>query len=257
MQPKYMTKKILILILFPLLFASNLLAQRDLDNIPNFDEQRWHWGYFLGVNHYDFSIVPTDAGMTDNNQLGVNTETTIGFSVGLIGDLKLNDYFNLRFEPGLDIAKRELVYRRELLEQYPNIGDPDYLNDTIRNINSTYINLPLLLKFGGKRRHNIRPYAIGGMNLGIDLTSNEDSSNDNFNGIDGFRMTKMNYSWQAGAGIDWYLPFFKLSTEIRGSFGINDEMVLDGNPPGSIDSPWTSTIEELHTRAIFFVLKFE
>jgi hypothetical protein len=108
------------------------------------------------------------------------------------------------------------------------------------------------LKFGGKRKHNIRPYLIGGINLGIDLKSNEHSPANNTNGIDGFRMTTFNYSWQAGAGIDWYLPHFKFTTELRGSFGINNELIKDPEK-----TPWTDPIDILQTRAVFFVVKFE
>lgn len=252
-----MYKKILLSFALSIVFMSSAFAQKDVENIPNFDAQRWHWGYYLGVNHYDFKISPNSKGMTDDGRLGINTNTSLGFTVGLIGDIRLNDYFNFRFEPGLDISKRELVYDSELLENYPHVPDPDYLADTIRKINSTYVNLPFLLKFGGKRSHNIRPYVIGGVNLGLDLASNENSSEDNSTGIEGFRMTTMNMSWQAGAGIDWYLPYFKFTTEIRGSFGINDELVKDGAPPGSSVTPWTDPIDKLQTRAIFFVLKFE
>lgn len=253
-----MYKKILLILALHLFISSSLLAQRKIDNIPKFDSQRWHWGYFLGANLYDFAVSPNSKGMTADSQLGINTNTTIGFSVGLLGDVKLNDYFNFRFEPGLDITKREITYAQELLEKYPNTGDPSYLTDTIRNINSTYVNLPFLLKFGGKRRHDIKPYLIGGINIGIDLSSNENSSSDNTNGgVEGFRMTTLNYSWQAGMGIDWYLPYFRLTTEIKGSFGINDELIKDGDQSAPIDTPWTGTIDKLNTRAIFFVLKFE
>ena len=250
-----MTKKILLLLILPLVFISSAYAQKDVENIPNFDKQRWHWGYYLGVNMYDFKISPTAKGMTNDGTLGINTETTIGFTVGLIGDIRLNDYFNLRFEPGLDLAGRRLTYHKDVMAKY-NKNTYD-LEDTIRNIRSTYINLPLLLKFGGRRKHNIRPYLIGGVNLGIDLKSNENSSTDNTNGVEGFRMTTLNYSWQAGAGIDWYLPHFKFTTELRGSFGINNELIKDGTPPGNTITPWTDPIDNLQTRAVFFVLKFE
>ena len=252
-----MSKRILLLLILPIVFISSAYAQKTVENIPNFDEQRWHWGYYFGANIYDFKLSPNAKGMTEAGALGINTDVFTGFTVGLIGDIRLNDYFNLRFEPGLDMVDRELIYDVEILNKYPNTGAPEYLSDTLRKIKSTYINLPLLLKFGGKRRHNIRPYLIGGMNVSIDLSSNESSSKDNTNGENGFRMTTLNYSWQAGAGIDWYLLHFKFTTEIRGAFGINNELVKDGTPPGSKATPWTDPIDKLQSRAVFFVIKFE
>ena len=35
---------------------------------------------------------------------------TTGFNVGVVGDLKLQEYINLRFEPGLYYTKRDLYY---------------------------------------------------------------------------------------------------------------------------------------------------
>ena len=240
-----MTKKILLLLILPLVFISSAYAQRDVDNIPNFDKQRWHWGYYLGANSYDFKISPNSKGMTKGGALGINTETHVGFTVGLIGDIRLNDYFNLRFEPGLDITGRKLTYEKDIIDQYPGFTSNE------RTIKSTYINLPLLIKFGGRRSHNIRPYLIGGANLSYNQSSNKGGTG-NDESTDSFRMTSLNYSWQAGAGIDWYLPFVKFSTEIRGSFGINNEMIDD---PGT--TPWTDPIDNLQTRALFFVVKFE
>ncbi len=242
----------------PIIFFASASAQDKVANLQNFDKQRWHWGYFFGLNHYDFKITPTSQGMVDN-KLGVNSNPTVGFSVGLIGDFRLNDYFNFRIEPGLSYATREIIYDKKVLNNFYDSGytgtKPD--NDSIRVIQSTYVNIPLLLKFGGERRHNIKPYLIGGINLGIDLASHQNSTDDNTSGVDGFRMNTINLFWEGGAGIDWYLPYFKFTTEIRGSFGIADELVKDGTPPGTNHTPWTGTLDKLQTRAIFFVLKFE
>jgi len=231
-----MTKKILVFLLFTVVFAPSTFAQHTLsDNRPYFDDQRWHFGGYIGLNWYDFKLTPKQ--MT-NDTLGIRTEVSTGFSAGMITDFKLNDYFNIRFEPGLDITGT-----RKLTD----------ISDNSIDINSVYMNLPILLKFGGKRRHNVRPYLISGFNLGIDFNPNKDDTNKN----NKFIMTKLNYSWQAGAGIDWYTQYGKVSTEIRGSFGINDEFTKNGSPPESKTTTWANQIDKLQTRAVFFVLKLE
>lgn len=220
----------------------------------NFDNQNWNWGYYLGLNYFNFKISPTEAGLV-NNELAIDVNPVTGFMVGLIGNKKINDYLRLRFEPGLDYTTRVLSYRRKLLNEFYTTSYRTRIpaNDSIRKVHSTYVRLPILLKFGGVRKKNIKPYIIGGASLGIDLASNQNAIDDNLVGIDGFRTKTLNLFWEAGGGIDWYLPYFKLSTEIRGSFGIFNEKVDDDIP----NTPWTSTIDKLNTRAVFFVLKFE
>lgn len=238
-------KKILLIISIIILGVNFTYAQREkVNNIPDFDAKKWHWGYFLGINYYDFNIDPSSAGMIEN-RLAMDVNSSPGLNVGLIGDYKLNENVNLRFEPGLNYSHRTLIYEPGIVAS----------NDTIREINSTYIDLPFYAKIGGKRRKNIRPYAIGGLKLSFDLASKSNSSEDNNAGV--FRMKPISFFWDAGAGIDWYLPYFKLSTEIRGSFSMFNEMLEDGNPPGSETTPYTNSIDNLRSRAIFFVLKFE
>ena len=242
-----MKKSLFILSIF--IFSVNVaFSQEKVTNIPKFDDKSWHWGYYLGANYYSFNVLPTRLGMitTDNNtqkdRMGIQVQSTPGLTVGLISDFRLNEYFNLRFEPGLNYATRKLIYDNEIIS---NSGDSNGLE---RSISSTYIDLTLLVKFGGKRSKNIKPYVIGGAKLSIDLNSKEDNSEDNTNGV--FKMKTITASYDLGAGIDWYLPYFKFSTELRGSFGVMNEMVED-------QTIYTTSIEKLRTRAIFFVLKFE
>ena len=51
-------------------------------------------GIFLGFNSYDFKFDYLTVGKD------IEVKSTTGFSVGLVGNLRLNDYFDLRFEPG-------------------------------------------------------------------------------------------------------------------------------------------------------------
>jgi hypothetical protein len=55
-----------------------------------------------------------------------------------------------------------------------------------------------------------------------------------------------------GLGIDIYSEYFIFSPSIRGVFGINDELIRDNDP----NSPWTSNIESLKTRAVFINFTF-
>ena len=111
-------------------FGQSLFSKDPIINLENFDRQRVHWGYFLGFSSFDFK---TDY-KVPGNDLDVKGQT--GFNVGLVGNLRLHEYIDLRFEPGLYYASRTLTYSGFISDI-----------DAIREVKATYINFPLLFKF--------------------------------------------------------------------------------------------------------------
>ncbi|MEO0038696.1 MAG: hypothetical protein RIQ59_1907 [Bacteroidota bacterium] len=214
--------------------TTGIFSSDPIVNLENFDKQKVYFGYFLGFNIYDFKI---DYISTPNKDISVTTTT--GFNVGIVGDLRLQEYINLRFEPGLYYTQRNLYYSgftRQI--------------DAEREIRSTYIDFPLLLKFSSKRTGNIRPYLVGGVSATLNLASNSKSNDDNYQ--QKFRLKPWTQNYEIGFGVDLYLEYFKFSPSIRGVFGLNDELIRDNNP----NSPWTGYIDAMKTRGIFVNFTF-
>ncbi len=218
--------------------SAQLFSKEKVQNLQNFDKPRFSYGYILGFNLYDFNFdYTTDAPETD-----IVHDESIGFSVGLLGNLRLNDYFDLRLEPMVTFNTRNL---RFLNTQFTS----DF--ESVREVKSTYVHVPLLLKISTKRINNIKPFIIGGVSTSINLSSNEDNPDDNSAGQ--FRMkTNTNY-YEIGFGIDLYLYYFKFTPSIRGVFAMSDELVKDNDP----NSPYTSTIDKMSTRGIFINFTFQ
>ncbi|WP_242202297.1 type IX secretion/gliding motility protein PorT/SprT [Aestuariivivens insulae] len=204
------------------------------------DNDLLRWGYFLGINVYDFNF--------DYNQdlRDIYVKRSPGFSVGLIGNLRINNFLDLRLEPGLIITTRELHYSKTYFSgvSYNN-------SDLMREVKSTYIHIPLLVKFSAKRINNFKPFIVGGVSTALNLSSNQDNPNDNSNGQ--FRSKKNTLFYEMGFGIDFYLYNFKFTPSIRGVFGINDELVRDKDP----NSPWTNNITNMKTRGVFLNFTFQ
>ena len=125
-----------------------------------------------------------------------------------------------------------------------------YPNNDTREIRSTYIQLPLLLKYGAKRYNNIKPYVLGGLSTSFNLSGNQNSPEDNNNGV--FRLKTNTFYYELGFGIDFYLQYFKFSPSIRGVFSLKNEIVPDLDP----NSHWTGNIDKMSTRAIFINFSF-
>jgi hypothetical protein len=215
-------------------FRQSIFSKDPVIHLENWQQKRVYFGFFLGLNSYDFKFDYTT--LTEDIQV----KKTTGFNVGLIGDLRLQEYINLRFEPGLYHTKRTLNYINT------------YSIDPIREVKSTYIHLPLLLKFSALRTGNIRPYLVGGFSTTLNLSSNSKSSDDNFNNT--FRVKAWSPNYELGFGIDVFSEYFIFSPSIRGVFGLKNEIIPDD--PSSGFSPWTGNIESMKTRGLFINFSF-
>tara|TARA_B110000093_G_C12847087_1_gene357714 strand:+ start:219 stop:905 length:687 start_codon:yes stop_codon:yes gene_type:complete len=214
--------------------STSIYSQRNntkISNLQNFDQKKIHFGYYIGLNNYNYKL---DYLNNPNSDERINIENSFGFSVGLIGDLKLRKNLNLRFEPGLKTNKLNVLYP----------------NDEERKIKSTYIQLPLLLKYSAKRYNNIRPYVLGGLSTSFNLSSNQDNPQDNASNV--FRVKTNTFYYELGFGIDFYLQYFKFSPSIRGVFSLKNELI----PDNTSTSIYTGNIDKMSTRAIFINFSF-
>ena len=218
--------------------SAQLFSKEKVQNLQNFDKPRFSWGYILGLNSYDFNFDYT----SEFEDADIEVDKTVGFSVGLLGNMRINDYLDLRLEPMVTFTSRNLTFSNPLFtSQF----------ESFREVKSTYVHIPLLLKVSTKRLNNFKPFIVGGVSTSINLSSNEDNPDDNSSGE--FRMkTNTNY-FELGFGVDFYLYYFKFTPSIRGVFAMSDELVQDNDP----DSPWTSTIDKMSTRGIFINFTFQ
>ena len=236
-----MSKKVFFLN-FYLLISATVFAQKDrVENLPTFDKRKLHYGFYLGVNQNDFKLNLKNSTFKKAN---ITVEPSLGFNVGLIADLRLHKNLNLRFEPGL-VTNSKNIYFNHI----------DTLQDSVREVSSTFLHVPVILKFSTDRYKNIRPYLLAGVSYDHNFSSNERNQDDNSAGQ--FRMKTSNFMYEVGMGIDIYLNFFKFSPSIRGVFTINNEIVYDNPTTDRQPSKWTAPINYMGTRGVFLNFAFE
>ncbi len=225
-----MKKIIAIIGLFFFCYQGNaqIFSGERLINQPDIDNKRWSWGYYLGFNSYDYSFrykkhIPEPSTGKD---LIVNRST--GFNVGLIGNLKLTNNFDLRIEPGVN---------------FNNYGIRPTHSGIVDEVNSTYVHVPVLFKFNANRLNNFRPFVVGGVSTSLNLSSNEDNP-------EAFlRSTTANYYYEIGVGVDLYFYYFKLSPSLRGIFGVSNEF-LEG-------PSYMNNVDEMFARGLFLNFTFQ
>lgn len=243
-----------------------LLAQAQWK--PNFDKEdknsiedqkRFSYGYFLGLNYFDFKIHPDELGTNEQGGFTIESEGKMGFSAGLMGKMKLNNYFDVYVQPGVHFTERTLRFNHiQEDEFYPfpeTPTEPAYQateQDKERQVKSSYIDIPLFLQLHGDRWFNTRPYIQGGIGYALNLQSNESSEDDNEDGV--FRMKTHGFNWQVEGGVSIYFRRFKLTPSVKGIFFLNNELVPDDPETLPI---WAGSMKSLHSRAVMFSLKFE
>ncbi|MDX5324882.1 MAG: PorT family protein [Bacteroidota bacterium] len=231
-------KRTLLYIILLSFAAGPIFGQRKLKNQPKYDSKIIHFGFFLGINYYDLLVKPKGNLSTMPGYYGFRTETNPGYTINIVSDLKLMDHLHLRFLPGFSSTVRTLYF---------DIDDPftGERGEAMREVESSFIELPFELQFQSKRINNYRWYVLGELKNSIDLASKEKVEDDRL-----FKLKSHDLTYGFGVGLDFYFEYFKFSPQIKASFGLSNLLVEDGTAV-------VSGLEGVYTRAIFINFTFE
>ena len=197
-----MNKKAYLIFIFCFLGGSLFAQKQTVKNQPYGDFKLYHFGITVGMNFQDMII--TNSGLIAEN--GESWFATIpnyspGLTVGLIADLFLNPYMNLRFTPSLSFGDKNF--------EFVSPQSDENFKTVVR---SNYLMAPLDLKIRSMRLNNYRPYIIAGAYAALDLGIKKDEP---------LLLKPMNYGITIGLGCDFYLPIIKIAPELRFCFGLN------------------------------------
>ena len=234
-----MYKRILILLI--LLIPVMATAQKAKPkNDSNYDERLLHFGFSMGLNTMDFNtkMNPSDT----NNWTAEVVSLKPGINIQIVMDYRPTTYLDVRFLPGVSFGQRNLNFYDE---------DGVLVNDE-QQLESSFLEFPLLLKAKGMRLNNSRPYLIGGINFRYDLAAKKeyDEESDVY-----IRLRKADFYYEVGAGIDFYLPYFKLTIEAKMSNGLRDVLVHD--EPHPYHPQYVNSIESLKSQMWVLSFHFE
>ncbi|PWH82209.1 type IX secretion/gliding motility protein PorT/SprT [Brumimicrobium oceani] len=240
-----MLKKIIFILLVILLGINSGLSQRSplTQNYRKFDRKTIHFGFMLGVNTSDLSTQYKPNMLEDYGMYSITNKSQPGFQLGLISSLKLwTPLLRLRFVPSLSFQERILNYT--FYSEDPEKEFDEYEE----RIGSTNLDFPLLLKFRTARYNNFAAYFVGGAQYTLDLQTKQDNSQkfgDPF-----IKLFRDDFQAQVGAGVDFFLPFFKFGIEVKYSHGLKNALIQD-------NTRLSEPIEALRNRVWWISLTFE
>lgn len=224
-------KKIYCLIIITLTFASihNIHAQ----NLASIDFKRWHYGAFVGVNLMDF-------GIKDNPESNIRAEIKNwipGFTVGLIGEVRLNNYFNLRLAPAFHMGQYNVTFY-----EGTNLGDGKFTSNAIhgyKNSPSNIVRIPLHIKYAAVRLGDYKPYLLAGGGLDIEWNIDKDPENP-------ILFKRLDYFTEFGVGCTIYTEYLRFSVEAKYSIGFNNKFVTFNQRKGEYHEPLTSDANNIN-----------
>lgn len=212
-----------------------------LMNRPYADMRGWHLGFSVGLHTQDLNFT-NNGFITENGESWFVEQPAFspGFCVNGLVDLRLNNYFNVRFSPGMYFGNRDIRMREATtgVEERQNIKSADVV-------------LPVDLKYSALRYKNARPYLVGGVMPIYDVTKKRNG--------DFLKLKPFDCFLTVGFGCDFYLPYFKFNPEIKFCFGLTD--VLNSDRPDLADDPdklkFTQSLSKATSQMVVLTFYFE
>jgi hypothetical protein len=215
-------------------------------NNPSYDTDKvFHLGVTVGSGSNSFKYKTSNLFYNTDTVVRVSMRRYPDLHAGGVFNLHLGNYFDFRFIPTLVISQRGIEYtlNSSVIIDSVNIAKTDR-----KEIESNFIEFPLLFKFKSERMVNTRFYVIGGAKYAYDMTSEANAERDPNDPI--VAVYPHNFYYEYGFGLDLYFPYFKFSPEIKFSKGINNVLVPD-------QSFHTNIFSSFYSNAIMLSVYFE
>jgi hypothetical protein len=238
-----MKKRLKYSFLLPFLFTLSFVKAQDPNekgNLTNYYHERLHFGFTLGVNRTNFMITPVSHFERFDTLKTVVSSPKFGFNLGIVSELTLHKYVTLRFVPNLSFAERNLEY---YFEGYDTIVRK-------KSIESTFINFPLDLKLRSKRVKNFGAYILAGGGYSLDLASKSKVQNATNINEQIVKLKRDDFSYEVGAGAEFYLQYFKFAIEGKLSIGTKNLLIKD-------NTIFSNSIDKLNSKIFLISLTFE
>lgn len=220
------------------LFGNRVKTADGLPNLPKYDRRLFHFGFTLGMNYADFAVeYRENLGSYDSLYLAEQIGQ-VGFNLGIVTDMRMGPWFNLRFIPGISFVGRQMQYSLIQNDTVPTLSS--------KPTESVFFDFPLYVKFKSRRLGDFRAYILAGGKFSIDMASEKDVEDDEII----LKLAKYDYTYDMGVGIDLYLEYFKLSIEGKVSFGLNNMLVHDG-------TVFTESLSSLKSKTFLLSFYFE
>jgi hypothetical protein len=235
----YKTLIICFISVATLFFSVRLDSQsaRGNYNFLDFNQKPYYFGITLAYNSSNFKIFQSKNFILNDSIRRVESITGPGFNLGIVSNLKIGEYFDIRFLPTLSFAERNINYASTIEERRP----------FSRKVESVFVEMPFHARYKSVPFHDMRLFVVAGIKYSFDVASDSRSRQ----AASLVKIAPNDFSFEIGTGLQIFLPFFIFSPEIKYSHGLNNILIFDEKLDES------SIIEKVLSRTLTISFHFE
>lgn len=190
------------------LLSGRLVGQTErVKNRPYADLKPYYLGFGIGLHTQDLRLSNSGETLPSGETLFAEVpEYRPGFNVGVMLGRVLRPGLELRLMPTLYFGDKLVAYSDGLAEQAAFV------------MRTTYISVPLQLKYAALRLNNLRPYVTAGGYTAVSLGNKRGEV---------LRERRLDYGLLLSVGCDLYLKYFTLSPELTFGYGLPNVIDLE------------------------------
>lgn len=239
------------LLLCLLVFSATVFAQKSKYKRvyhEYYDARPLHFGFLFGLAGSNYNYVTQNSGSDT-----IISPKHFGFQIGGVANYAFNKHIELK--TGINVALFERHLNYFLPSKIPvksglETNNLNYLRE------STWLEIPISIKFRSIRRKNHRFFVLAGAKFGIEAnTRDKDFSSLSSDYNHTIYAKKYDIALEYGFGFEQFFQFFKFAPEIRFSHGLfNMYQSPDASDPVA---KRLKEITHLNTHTVSLILNFE
>lgn len=224
---------------FFLAFSTFVYAQKGADryskNYLEYANRQYYFGITLGYNASNFNIKRGNNFSPNDSLVYATSPLSSGFNLGMIANLKMGEYFDLRFLPTLSFAERSIMFTGQSGTQVP------------KRLESVFVEFPFHFRYKSALYRDMRFLVIAGAKYTLDLSAGSKGRN----ASQQIKMAPTDFALEWGMGLQIFFPYFIFTPEVKFSHGIPNSLIYQRN------LIFSNVLERASSQAITISFHFE
>lgn len=206
-----------IVLLFALLYLASTSIEAQVIgknyNYLDFQKKPYYFGITFGMNNSGYRINHSPNFINNESIFIAEGASGPGFEVHMVTNLKIGEYFDFRFIPGVNLVERTFEFE-------DNNG-----TTTKTKIESVFADVPFQIRYKSAPYRDKRAFVTAGIKYAYDVQSNSKTRQANTQ----IKITPHDFQMEVGAGFQIFLPYIIVSPEFKFSQGINNILIYNDN----------------------------